>query len=198
MGDIGLVELGIGSRLRQQREQMALTIAAVAQRSGFSPGYISQIERDLANPSLGALKRIADAIGVPLGSLFVNAEENGEGAEEKPDGQVKVVRASRRKMIVYPGSQVRLQLLSPDLRRRLEAIWFSAPPGAGSGEEPYQHQGEEIGIVLHGRAECWVGDRTYTLDPGDAISFSSHIPHGWRTIGDDHLEMIWVSTPPTF
>jgi mannose-6-phosphate isomerase-like protein (cupin superfamily) len=101
-------------------------------------------------------------------------------------------------MILYPGSQIRHQLLSPDLRRKLEAIWFSAPPGTGSGEDPYQHEGEEIGIVLRGRAECWIGERTYTLGPGDAIYFSSQVPHGWRNTGEDQLEMIWVSTPPTF
>lgn len=193
-----LVELGVGPRLRQQREQAALTIAEVAQRSGFSPGYISQIERDLANPSIAALKRIADAIGAPLGSLFVGVEESGPTAEDQADGQVRVVRASQRKMILYPGSQIRHQLLSPDLRRKLEAIWFSAPPGTGSGEDPYQHEGEEIGIVLRGCAECWIGERTYTLGPGDAIYFSSQVPHGWRNTGGDQLEMIWVSTPPTF
>jgi transcriptional regulator with XRE-family HTH domain len=198
VADARLAQLGIGSRLRQQREQTTLTIAEVAQRSGFSPGYISQIERDLANPSLGALKRITDAIGVPLGSLFVHGDENDHGAEDKPGEQVRVVRASQRKVLLYPGSQVHLQLLSPDLRRKLEAIWFSAPPGTGSGDEPYRHDGEEIGIVLRGRAECWVGDRAHTLGPGDAIYFPSHIPHGWRVAGDDQLEMIWVSTPPTF
>ncbi len=60
--------------------------------------------------------------------------------------------------ILYPGAQIRHELLSRDLRRKLEVIWFSAFPEADNGDEAYQHEGKEIGIVLRGQAECRVGD----------------------------------------
>jgi len=89
------------------------------------------------------------------------------------------------------------------LFRRLDAsrepvIWVSAPPGTGSGDEPYLHVGEETGIVVRGSAECRVGEELFPLEAGDAITFASSIPHTWRNSGNDSLEMIWVSTPPTF
>lgn len=194
------VDLKLGPRIRRLREQANLTIAEVAQRSGFSIGYISQVERDLANPSLGALKRIADAIGVRLPALFhepvpVAEDEPHNGT---PDEPATVVRSRRRKVLIYPGSNIRHELLSPDLQRKIEFLWATAPPGTGSGDEPYQHQGEEIGVVVKGWAECRVGNKTYVLEAGDSIYFASHLPHSWRNAGDEPLEIIWVSTPPTF
>lgn len=194
-------ELELGPRIRRARERAGLTIAELAARSGYSVGYISQVERDLANPSLGTLKRIASALELPLASLFGEAEEAPEpspAAEAAAPAGARVVRVERRKALLYPGSRIFHQLLSPDLRGRLEAIWVSAPPGTGSGDEPYLHEGEEIGIVVRGRAECRVADEVYQLESGDAITLPSTTPHSWRNAGGETLEMIWVSTPPTF
>ncbi len=195
-----ITNLQLGPRIRQARERAGLTIVEVAQRSGYSPGYISQVERDLANPSLGTLKHIAAALDVPLPSFFgESAEGNGNLAEtDAGASRTRIVRAGRRKTVLYPGSLIHHQLLSPDLRGKLEAIYASAPPGTGSGDEPYLHEGEEVGIVLHGHAECRVGEEVYQLDPGDAITLPSTVPHSWCNSGDEPLEMIWVSTPPAF
>jgi transcriptional regulator with XRE-family HTH domain len=195
------LEVQLGPRIREARERAKLTIVELAQRSGYSPGYISQVERDLANPSLGTLKRVANALGVPLPSFFsgaIDAIEPGSVSRDERGGSARVVRAGRRKALVYPGSHIQHQLLSPDLRGALEALWVSAPRGTGSGDEPYLHEGEEIGIVVRGAAECRVGDDVFALRAGDAITFSSAIPHSWRNVGEDTLEMVWVSTPPTF
>ena len=45
----------------------------VAQRSGLSHSIISLIERDLRNPTLDTLLRIADAIEIDLGDMLSRA-----------------------------------------------------------------------------------------------------------------------------
>ena len=190
-----MVELRLGERIRRTRERATLTIIEVAQRSGYSPGYISQVERDLANPSLGTLKRIASALDVPLPSFFQDDPLDAGDSRRAP---ARVVRVDRRKTLIYPGSHIHHQLLSPDLHGRLEAIWVSAPVGTGSGDEAYAHEGEEIGFVIRGRAECRVGEEVFDLDKGDAITLDSTVPHSWRNRGRELLEMLWISTPPTF
>ena len=40
------------------------------------------------------------------------------------------------------------------------------PPGAGTGDVPLVHEGEECGFVLQGQVEIWVGDETFILIPG--------------------------------
>jgi transcriptional regulator with XRE-family HTH domain len=189
---------GVGPRLRRHREQAGLLIAEVARRAGFSGGYISLVERDLTNPSVSALKRITDAIGIPLASLFADPEPGPTPPVEIDGEPAAVVRANRRKVIIYPGSSIRHEMLSPDLKRKIEFLQATVPPGAGSGDEPYQHEGEEIGVVVRGQLECLVGGKVYHLTDGDSIYFESHVPHSWRNAGETPLEIIWVSTPPTF
>jgi transcriptional regulator with XRE-family HTH domain len=61
--------------LREEREKRGLSMNVVAQRSGLSHSIISLIERDLRNPTLDTLLRIADAIEIDLGELLTQARK---------------------------------------------------------------------------------------------------------------------------
>jgi len=59
--------------LREEREKRGLSMNEVAQRSGLSHSIISLVERDLRNPTLDTLLRIAEAIGIDLGEIITRA-----------------------------------------------------------------------------------------------------------------------------
>ena len=59
--------------LREEREKRRLSMNVVAQRSGLSHSIVSLIERDLRNPTLDTLLRIAEAIEVDLGKVITQA-----------------------------------------------------------------------------------------------------------------------------
>ena len=181
----------LGSAIRRRRQARGLTVVDLAERAGFSASYISQLERGQVNISVSALKKIADVLDVQLVSLFEDDSKDG-------DSNRIVVRKNERKTITYPGSNVRNELLVPDLNRQIEFIWASTPPGSNSGNESYCHAGEECGLVIKGKMGIWVGDQCYILDEGDSISFKSSTPHRWQNIGDEDLEIVWVITPPSF
>ena len=61
--------------LREEREKRGLSMNVVAQRSGLSHSIVSLIERDLRNPTLDTLLRIADAIGIDLGEILTRARK---------------------------------------------------------------------------------------------------------------------------
>ena len=64
--------------------------------------------------------------------------------------------------------------------------------GASSPRDAYQrHAGHEWGYVLSGRLQVRIGFEEYILEPGDAISINSAIPHRLATIGDEPVEAIW-------
>jgi transcriptional regulator with XRE-family HTH domain len=193
--------MGLGSELRTAREAAGLTIMQVAERSGFSASYISQVERDLANPSIGAVNRMAEAIGIRMRAFFSNGADNLDGDEPAtaPDRlPTRVVRQNRRKRLTYPGSNVVFELLCPDLQHKLEILSSAAPPGAEVGETPISHAGEECAVVLKGRMELRVGEEVHLLEDGDSIYFDSAKPHNWRNVGEGDLQVIWVVTPPHF
>jgi transcriptional regulator with XRE-family HTH domain len=194
--------MGLGTQLRDARITAGLTISEVAERSGLSTSYVSEVERDRANPSVGVVNRVAKAIGIRIGSLF--QDDCGEPAEEPAPAlpstklQPKVIRHDRRKRLIYPGSHVVIELLSPDLQHAIEVQMSRSPAGTQSGDEKIQHVGEECAIVLQGTMALTVADEQFVLEAGDSIYFDANDPHSWRNVGTVELEAIWVITPPHF
>jgi transcriptional regulator with XRE-family HTH domain len=61
--------------LREEREKRGLSMNVVAQRSGLSHSIVSLVERDLRNPTLDTLLRIAEVIEVDLGDILTRARK---------------------------------------------------------------------------------------------------------------------------
>jgi len=64
------VAKAVGNRIRHLRQKKGLSQEALADEAGMHRTYMWGIERGHRNPSLGHLTRIADALEVPLASLF--------------------------------------------------------------------------------------------------------------------------------
>ncbi|PLX61917.1 helix-turn-helix transcriptional regulator [Sedimenticola selenatireducens] len=75
--DAGIEELTevVGSRVRSVRSRRGLTRKNLAFHSDVSERYLAQLERGTANVSLSLLSRIANALGVRIGSLLPEQEE---------------------------------------------------------------------------------------------------------------------------
>jgi transcriptional regulator with XRE-family HTH domain len=75
----------LGALLRAQRTAADLSLRELSERTRVSNAYLSQLERGLHEPSLGVLRAIASALGVPLASLLTRAGvlESGEGDGEQ-------------------------------------------------------------------------------------------------------------------
>src|SRR5690606_31320047 len=54
----------IGALIRARRREARMTLQALCDEAGLSVGYLSQIERDQATPSLATLAQVARALGV--------------------------------------------------------------------------------------------------------------------------------------
>lgn len=199
--------LKLGTRLRAIRQEKRFTLQQVGDAVGLSRSFLSQVERDEAALSLGSLKRIADALGIPMIALLERnsqrpdqkaATARGNDARQHQGSAVRIVRKNQRKMLVWPGRTAKTYLLTPDLRGKLEVILDVEEPGHTSGQEYYSHEGEEFGIVLEGTYEVQVAKKRFILEEGDSIYFSSHIPHRVRVLGKESAKTLWVITPPSF
>lgn len=211
-GDRDLDEAAIGAFIRARRVERGWSLKELAERCDFSVSYLSQIERGSANPTLGSVKRVGQALGFMVGDLLASSyRDSAPPPPQPPEPRIipsrrapleapsaAVVRASQRKRIVYPGSGVSNELLSPDLQRQMEVVWLDAPVGSGSGTHPLTHVGEECGVVLRGRMLFEVDGTEYVLEERDSIYFESSLPHRWTSLGPDPLHGIWIITPPAF
>lgn len=183
--------ISLGPDIRTVRKQKDLTLTQLASMTELSISFLSQVERNLLTPSVSALKRIADVLGIPAGALmFKTGRATGMA-------RVSIVRRRERKRITLPASNITYELLSPDLRRRTSILWLHAAPGAQSGPA-FSHEGEDAVVVLKGQLKVEVGGVWHDLASGDSIYFRSELPHRWCNRSNRDAEAIWVSTPPSF
>jgi mannose-6-phosphate isomerase-like protein (cupin superfamily) len=91
-----------------------------------------------------------------------------------------------------PGKLYRLVIKS----QKMEAIIAEIDPHAQS--QVFQHEGEEMHMVLQGEMEYTVGEKSYKMSEGDILWHSSLLKHHARNIGSKKVVYITVGTPPTF
>lgn len=63
----------VGSFIREQRERSALSIRKLAEMTGVSNPYLSQIERGIRRPSAKILRSIAEALAIRTETLYERA-----------------------------------------------------------------------------------------------------------------------------
>jgi len=65
----------LGSVIRERRKALGLTLAQLAQRTGVSLGYLSQIELGKNSASIETLYRISLGLGLKIADLFQSAQK---------------------------------------------------------------------------------------------------------------------------
>ena len=70
----------LGQRIRDSRQALDLSVAALAERSGISRRMLTQIELGQANPSVATLDLVAAGLGTTFAALM------GVSSETPPDG----------------------------------------------------------------------------------------------------------------
>lgn len=63
----------LGGYIREQRQAAELSLRGLAQRSGISNPYLSQVERGLRRPSAAIITQIADGLSISAELLLTRA-----------------------------------------------------------------------------------------------------------------------------
>lgn len=182
----------LGLAVREIRRARGLSLKQVADGASISIGLLSQIERGISSPSIRALRGICAMLDVPVHALFESPE-----SLVREDNR-RIVRADRRRRLDFGAKAMVKELITPDEEGSLQVMEVILEPGGGSGEEPYDHEGEEVGVVLRGRLELYVDGTTYRLGEGDAFRFESRLPHMFRNAARGITRVLWIVTPPVY
>jgi transcriptional regulator with XRE-family HTH domain len=201
----------LGKKLRQKRREQLITLKQLAEKTKLSVGFLSEIERGLAQPSISSLKKIAQTLGISLFNFREeqsNADQNGAQLSLRADGyrdrntyisDVRVVRAGQRKKFFYPNSDAVYELLTPDLNRLLQVHYIQLEPGYESGPEMIvDPPGEKFVFVLQGSIEYRIKEEVVCLDEGDSLYYPGDLPVSFRVMGDASCRFIAMVTPPNF
>ncbi|CAB3628097.1 MAG: helix-turn-helix domain-containing protein [Achromobacter sp.] len=181
------VDMWLGQQLRQLRKQHGRSLADVAQACAMSVGLLSQIERGLSSASVKTLHQLAREFGVSVNALLRNAEHT-----EGEDGG-RVARAGTHRYIDLREKGIVKEMYTPPACRSMDLCRATIEPGGSTGNELFvTGQGEQIGVVLKGTLELWVGDRVVLLKEGDSFCYASSTPRRWRNPGLQATEVIWA------
>ena len=176
----------LGGKIRSRRRHLGLTLAVTSERSGLSVPYLSQVERDQANPTVTALGAIAHALGVNL-NYFVPTSTQDATIRRADDPDEIRMRELRYRVD-------RLASGGPDAQ--LEPLLVRIPPGYAGA--PSTHLGEEFLYVVSGRLRVTVAGQTSDLGPGDSAHHFSTVAHAWANPWTEETVLLWVGTPRLF
>ena len=180
----------VGSNIRRLRKEQNYSIRDFGKKVGVSPSFISQVEMGKISPSLSKLKDIADNLNTTVG-LLIGETDNGKNSP--------IVKKSDRRHTNHLGTGINVELLSiPDPFKQMEPILIKLDPLSTSGENQYQHFGQEFVIVLSGKITISLNNTDYILKTGDSMYFNSNIPHSFKNMNNSVSEALWVVTPPSF
>lgn len=170
---VALVELAglIARRMRALREARGWSLTTLGREAGLSKTIVATIESGNGNPSLETLLRLADALGITLGSLIATEQRPGAQAVRLEDAE-----------FVASESGLRSRSLWSDGRdRRVETLELLIEAGVEYRAAPHPPGTEEIVVCLSGSLEVGPEGETVPLQPRDAVHFPADQRHRYRS-----------------
>ena len=180
--------MDIGNRIKLLRLQRGLTQQELGDRCELSKGFISQLERNQASPSIATLTDLLECLGSSLPEFF--REETNE----------KVVYAPQDMFIKEDQDALKgsITWLVPDAQRNsMEPILIEMNAGGRSETFP-PHEGEEFGYVLSGSVLLRLGSKKLRVRTGCSFCIHPREEHFLENAGKSRARVLWVSNPPSF
>ncbi len=185
-----IVEAEIGKRIKAFRTQKRITLEVLAQKTGFTKGYLSKVEKSKKSPPVSTLGIIARALGVTISALL------GEDAPRTP---LCLVRKDERPLISRDGTAFgySYEAMAYKYPNKIMEPFILTLPVKPKKRTLYQHEGEEILFVIQGTMKFLHGNEEYVVNEGDCIYFDSSLPHWGESIGPAEVKCFMVIYNPT-
>jgi transcriptional regulator with XRE-family HTH domain len=166
------LELEIGVEVRKLRKDLDLTVAELGVAAGISTGMLSKIETGSISPSLATLDSLAKALNIPISRLFSEREEQRDCSFVKAEQGVRIERRGTKAGHLYDllghslGGPICVEPYLITLRS--DAVPYT----------DFRHAGIEFIYMLTGKVRYRHADRSYVMEPGDALFFDAAARHG--------------------
>lgn len=180
----------IGEHIRGLRRDRALTLVQLAELTGLSHPFLSQLERGHSRASMVSLEKIAVALGTSQVELLAAGDPYLRGPDDpRPD----VLRADEGAR--GPFSQGEARLLVHGGEHAFEPLEWT-----GQNTDPgdfYVHREDEFLYVLAGAVRLDLGDdEPLLLGPGDSAYYRGGTPHRWCSPDGTRFHLIVVKESP--
>jgi transcriptional regulator with XRE-family HTH domain len=182
-------ESQIGKNIKALRLSQQLTLEALAAKAGITKGYLSKVENSDKAPPVSTLLVIAKALGVTMSQLL---------GEESPAVRCSVVKKSERKLMARNGTifGYSYETLAHHYFNKKMEPYILTIPAASKESAIFQHEGEEMMLVVEGTMLFYHGGEEYIVDTGDCVYFDSSIPHYGIAADDRDVKCVMVIYVP--
>lgn len=178
---------GVGVRIKAFRTGRRISLRQLADLTGTTASFISQLERGLSGASTSTLMRIATALDLGINDLF-----------DETEGPLHKVLAKVERPTLPVAQGCCKMLLSRRPIHEFEVYAGNFDIGGSTGDEPYSHGGRhEMFLVLTGSVELTLGDERFVMNEGDSIEYATSTPHRTVNVGATPAEVLWIIAPPT-
>ncbi len=155
-----------------------MKLNALAAKTGFTSSYLSQLERNLIDPSIASLRKIALALDVPIHALLSSLERHHV-----------VVKSDKRIKLSLPDTRIEYEYLSPmasndEVRPKFEMFHFTLEPNTSHSKEPSEHKSDECIFVVEGTLKVTLDTEDVVLEKGDSIYIQESMPHHFHNPTD--------------
>lgn len=181
----------IGNKVASYRQTNGLTLSCMAQETGLSTALISQIERDLANPTLTVLKTLAKTLGISLLELL----------EDEVDEESLVLRVEEReKVFNSEDKHVFYNLLTPQpMQSNVSLTLVNIQPHQSTlNGNYYKHKDDEIAFVLTGTVTVNYENASIELYSGDTLRIPANKQHKYYNGTDEAVELLTIKANRNF
>jgi transcriptional regulator with XRE-family HTH domain len=182
----------VGPRIRAFRTAESLSLRKLADLSGLSVGFLSQVERGLSSLALSSLQSVAVALNRPITDFFGSVDDT---AALSDDALVfTLTRASDPSRRVVSGGRYYEFLSSRSPGLVLEPMLVYMEPGC-TKEPSIGHEGEEFAFIVTGELTYEIAGTQYRMGPGDSLHLRSNTAHRVYNSGTATTVVLSVVTP---
>lgn len=178
----------LGEKLKHLRKERRITLSEMAEKTGLSLGFLSNVERGQTSPTITHLHKMCAELGITLNDLLIEQASN-EQTEKLPQG-VSVVRADNRKILFEQNDG---DLSYSSVTTGVTEIKGSAMTIRGADLYAFgSHDHDELGIVSEGILELKIQNRSYFLYPGDTVYIKAGTEHSGRKASEEACVSYWI------
>lgn len=177
--------LQLGHRLSLLRKRKNMTLDELSARSGVSKSILSQIERDLSNPTVTTISRIAEALNEKLSDFFLKIEvEETNSIESSKETPSITSKDGLCELNILGAGETVNWLQWYILEMKPKGILDSSSHGPKTFENL---------TVIDGQIEVTSGKIKEKLSKGDTYRFQSNREHTLKNISKQKAQVLMVN-----
>ncbi len=203
----------IGQRIHALRLKQGFSLREMAEQSGLTASFLSQVERGRVNSSIESLRRITNSLGITMVQLLESGTNNDAAESDvlRQPGAVKsgsrhangksspvVIRADNRPKLLLPHAGVAVEMLTSSRTHTVEVFISTLAPGTEIMAQPLREPTEQFIYVLSGSLHIELSRMHSVLECGDAITFDGTTVKRFACVGARATTWLCMITPPVF